>query len=175
MPSFTIEELGSAEQELLRTLAKMTGTIEEKAAQLRSGDIGHRYAEIFLAYVSLATPPSSAVEALKRAMFLAWYAFSEPPVFTGLGELPEGASQRVLALIEPLVPGLDSEFRWMLAWYYMIADFAFPTLNSCPMLDALLRSEDPSSWRSHRSASDRMRGRGAMGKYWISVFASNAA
>lgn len=175
MPPLTLEGLTSIEANLQGIVASISGTIEERIARFREESVFHRYSELFLSYLALAEPPSSNVEALKRAVFLAWYELSEPTFLSGVGDVPEDARRRLVALLDSLGVRLDDEFRWMLAWYFHLSDFAFPDLDSHPDLKVILRSEDPMGWIRHRHTSDRMRGRGLMGEYWISVFGSSAA
>ena len=175
MPAGTLEELAAAEAEIEQIVASLEGTMEEKAAHLEAVGIFRRYTEIFAAYLSLAEPPPSELEALKRAAFLAWYEVTEPACFSGISGLPVDARARIIALIEPLVPHLDAEFRWMLAYYFRIADYTFPDLGQHSLLRALLDEEDPDAWLAQRASPDSMVGRGLMGEYWISVFRSSAA
>jgi hypothetical protein len=170
-----MDDLTSVEFELEGLVASVAGTIEEKTARLRVEGVFRRYSDVFSAYLGLAESPDTNIEALKRATFLAWYELNEPPFCSGVSDLPEDARSRVVALIEPRVAQLDSEFRWMLAYYFHLTDFAFPDLPAHPNLESLLRTESSEGWLSHRSSLDSMRHRGLMGEYWLSIFGSPAA
>ncbi len=170
----TLEELAAEEAAIASRVAAVTGTIEEKLARLRSLGVFASYARVFAGYLALAEPPRSDVEALKRATFLTWYEAVEPGCFTGVGELPPDSHRRIVELLEPLAPRLDEEFRWMLAWYYRIADYAFPELGSRPRLRALVSGADPRAWQLHRATAGRMAGRGLMGEYWLTLFETAA-
>ena len=169
-----LDELAAAEDELAAEVAAVTGTMEEKFDQLRLQGVFAEYSRVFQRYLALARPPRSDLEALKRAAFLAWYEQAEPWCFTGVGELPPDACRSVVELLEPLAGELDEELVWMLRWYYFIAEWAYPALDAHPRLGGILVSGDPQTWRRHRAAAERMRGRGLMGEYWRSVFDSPA-
>lgn len=175
MPHPTLAELAAAEAEIERIVRSLTGTMEEKTERLRSAGVFRRYAELFRAYLALAEPPRSDVEALKRATFLAWYEVVEPPCFTGVAELPADSQRRLVELLESLAAELDDELRQMLAWYCHIADWAFPGLESHPGLAALVESGDRDGWRAMAGDGERMAGRGLMGSYWRSIFDAHAA
>ena len=174
MSPVTLDELAAAEAEIEGVVTSIEGTIEEKTARLESEGVFARYSAVFSAYLSLAEPPRSDVEALKRAAFIAWYELTEPPRFSGVSGLPNDARQRVAELVEPIVSELDDEFRWMLAYYFDIANYAFPNLPSFPQLKTLLESEDSDAWETRRPQAESMAGRGLMGEYWVSVFVSGA-
>ena len=73
------------------------GTLEERDAQIaRSGFYGE-YPAILTAYVALFTDAAAGLEALKRAVFLAWYAGSAPPSVSAIRELPEHAVRTTVA------------------------------------------------------------------------------
>lgn len=166
-----LEELAVTEAKIERIVGSVEGSMDEKTARLEALGVFERYSRIFSSYLALAEPPRSDLEALKRATFLAWYELVEPPCFTGVAELPGDAGRRIVELLEARVAELDEELRWMLAWYYFIADYAFPALGADSELAALLESEDREGWLARRSEAERMRGRGLMGCYWLAVLA----
>jgi hypothetical protein len=169
-----LAELAAAEAELEGVVTSIEGTIEEKDSLLREQGVYRRYAEIFSRYLAQFEANPGEFEPPKRAAFLAWYELTEPPCFSGVSDLPADARLSVVKLLERHVSNLDSEFCWMLAYYFDIAPFAFPDFESHPGIRGVLESTDPEAWLTDPSAKDRMSGRGLMGEYWLSVFGSGA-
>jgi hypothetical protein len=120
----------------------------------------------------LAGPPDLSLEALKRAIFLGWYANAEPSCFTGVSDLHEGAVSLTHDLLRAAwAEGrIDEEFRAMLGLYWSMVppcDFA-----GSPATDdfALYLSELGSEAHLSRSFShDDLLSRGQMGQYWVSI------
>ena len=170
-----IAGFAGAESEIEEMVSSVGGTIEQKDAKLRELGVYRRYAEVFSRYIAAFETSPSDLEPLKRATFLAWYELTEPPCFSGVGDLPGDARSRVVQDLDQVASDLDSEFQWMLAYYLEIEPAAFPGLESHQRLRRVLDSADPEGWLRDSSAPDRMKGRGLMGEYWCSVFASGAA
>ena len=149
--------------------------MEEKDSALREQGMYRRYAKIFSRYLAEFESNPVEFEPLKRAAFLAWYELTEPPCFSGVSDLPENARPSVVKLLERNASNLDREFCWMLAYYFDIARFAFPDLDSHPRIRSVLESTDAGAWLTDPTAKERMPGRGLMGEYWLSVFGSGTA
>ena len=143
--------------------------MDERFAKMHSAGIFRQYSEIFGALVSLSKGSEPELEALKRATFLVWYENAEPACFSGVADLPSDSRDTIADLIEPLVPKLDAEFRWMLAHYCLIADYTFPDMDSRPNLRTLLANEEADGWRTQSIEAEKMDGRGLMGDYWRSI------
>ncbi len=116
----TVDELAAREQELLNVVNRMVGTIEEKAAQLQQAGIFDAYLRVHQDYVRLLHDPQQGREALKRALFLQWYAVSEPSAFTGLWELDQAAEEGVVQELDRLLSRSAVKVRriWYL-WGYV--------------------------------------------------------
>lgn len=169
-----LAELAATEAELEGVVASMRGSLAEKDTLLRERGVYRRYAEVFSRYLAEFEANPGDLEPLKRATFLAWYELVEPPCFSGVSDLPEGSRLSVVRLLERHVSNLDSEFVWMLAYYFNMAPFAFPDLGSHLGVRLVLEYVDPEAWVTEPSAQSRMSGRGLMGEYWLSVFRSGA-
>jgi len=94
---------------------------------------------------------------------------SEPPVFSGLADLPKEISDKVFEKLEGLAKAgnVDTELQWMLPYYYSITDWIFDEVyESSPELKRLLTS-NLDSWETERRR-DKFIGRGLMGNYWSS-------
>ncbi len=127
------------------------------------------YADIHREYVELAM--SGNEEALKRALFLQWYCVAEPWWLCGLSDLDEPAEHRLLTLADSHCASnrLDDELRWMLPYYYLIADYYFQHEGHCPALVAYCQANQ--RWGiMEQPAGFVSEGRGQMGEYWESIF-----
>ncbi len=102
-------------------------------------------------------------EALKRALFIQWYAHAEARYVTGIGELDQVAEERVVSLVAERLRRadpdlLEAELRHMVAWY---RHWFEPPLSAIPDPAAPPTPEDPPC-RMIESTT----GRGSMGQYW---------
>ncbi len=168
----TLRELAVSEERLLSQVEALTGTFEAKYSELESTGIPQEYAAIATMYADLLTHPTDRSEALKRALFLVWYAVAEPPVFTGLSLVGSVHRERVLDALEAeLTSGRpDDELLAMLRWY--VAVDAAPTLRDRDQHSAVGRAiaaaedadEEQLAWRPAVTE-----GRGQLGAYWRSL------
>ena len=119
----SIDELGSKELELYNAIQQLEGTIEDKIDQLANSGITDKYRQIHSEYSRIAKKDG---EALKRALFIMWYALTEPTWLTGIGELDFDAEERITKLLNRrLAKNIsDYELDWMLE-YYSGFGFAF--------------------------------------------------
>lgn len=126
------------------------------------------YREVHHAYARLASSPEHGTEALKRAVFIQWFALAEPPFLSGIHDLDEEVTREVLVELEHRVAAAqaDAELLGMLAWYFRIADFAFGSPQAFPQLHqtaARLQVDPP---QVQRPLAEN---RGQMGCYWNSL------
>jgi hypothetical protein len=169
-----LSELAATEAELEDIVTSIEGTMEEKDSHLREQGVYRRYSDVFSRYLAAFDANPNDLEPLKRAAFLAWYELTEPPCFSGVGDLPAEARGSVVELLDRNTSHLDREFCWMLAYYFNIEPPAFPELDSHPDLRRILESTDAEACFEDPDAKGRMPGRGLMGEYWLSVFGSGA-
>jgi hypothetical protein len=123
--------------------------------------IQHEFETIYLSYVSLLKEHDRPLEALKRAVFLQWYAFIEPFHITGAGQLPDEEQQFVMEQFERAREEgwVDEEAIYMLHWY-------FDKWASQPSLGQLLgESHRAIDLTKHLSTTELAR-RGMMGQYF---------
>ena len=156
-------------------VSEIEGSLAKRDSELRMLGIYARYSEIFSQYIRLFDEDPSNSEPLKRAAFLAWYEMTEPPCFSGVGDLPADAREVVGLRLEPFCDSLDSEFRWMLSYYNEIDSCLLDCLNSDAEVASIVVASDPEGWATEANVQSRMDGRGLMGEYWLSVFAGFAA
>jgi hypothetical protein len=159
--------------------AKATeGEMLDVDRRLREDGTYAESAAVHAAYVALAGPPRSDLEALKRAIFLAWYQRAEPGCLTGIGDLCGQALERNWAILEKAFDGsaLDDELTVMLGWYqytgYGIG--GYPAANGwrecvSPAFRVYLVALDGSAYKRHHFSRGSLQQRGQMGEYWISI------
>lgn len=163
MPHF-LEDLTQTETELIRTLDSVVGTIEDRNNQLRDLGVYDGFASVYREYAA-----SDDLEATKRAIFYLWFQMSEPPVFSGLADLPKEINDKVFEKLEGLATeeNVDTELQWMLPYYYSITDWLFDEIYKCsPELKRLL-TNNMELWETERRR-EMFLGRGLMGHYWSS-------
>ena len=170
----TLQALANWEAAVLASLKGATGTVEERDAQITRSGLYAEYPAIFGTYNEIAShadDPPTALEALKRAAFIAWYGFTEPPVQSGIAELPESAIRACLEELDRSIRSerADEELRWMLAWYHASFGYVFEHFGPVRSLDGFIASIPANEALSHRDERDRFAGRGQLGVYWTAV------
>ncbi|MEM9337176.1 MAG: hypothetical protein AAGA66_00485 [Bacteroidota bacterium] len=162
----SIDELGKRELDLYSKLCKLTGTIEDKIEQLDHSEITEEYKQIHSEYSRIAKKEG---EALKRALFIMWYAVTEPIWLTGIGELDFEAEVRVVKLLNRRLGKnvSDYELDWMLAYY---ADFTFVFERFADYEHFYKRVSTKTGIAFPGSIDKRsMANRGLMGVYFLSL------
>ena len=170
----TLQALANWEAAVLASLAGATGTVEERDAQITRSGLYAEYPAIFATYNDIARDaddPATALEALKRAVFIAWYGFTEPPVQSGIAELPESAIRMTLEQLDRAIRNgrADEELRWMLAWYHASFGYVFEHFGPVRSLDEFIATIPANEALSHRDARSRFAARGQLGVYWSAV------
>lgn len=172
----SLSALASWETVTLASIHGADGTIEERDAQITRSGMYAEYPAIFATYLELAQLASdapTALEALKRAVFLAWCCFTSPSVFTGIAELPESLVREVMGLLDrAILDGrVDDELRAMVGWYRGQFDAVFELFGPVRRLDefiGILDVDDASARVAAAQNREPRRGdsRGQMGAYW---------
>jgi hypothetical protein len=164
----TLEELTDLEEEWLNK--HPTGSLEDMHILCRQTGVYEAWKRIFELYVIEARKGEK--EALKRALFLYWYSCSEPNELSGLYMLDEALVLEMLGMVNDTVRKgeLDTELKWMLAYYYFITDWY---IDQHKGFDELKKASKVNTelWRGiclKSSFSDR----GQMGYYWKSIQAN---
>ncbi|RZL13983.1 MAG: hypothetical protein EOO89_16735 [Pedobacter sp.] len=126
-----------------------------------------KYCGIHTEYAFLA---DKDIEALKRGLFIQWFAYAEPSALSGISVLdPESMRAVAVALDARLeADDIDEELRWMFSHYVGVADFAFDQFKDLKYLNNFILSY---SKTNYPVSIDRvsMRTRGGMGRYWSSM------
>ncbi len=154
------------EDECIKLLSKVNGTIEEKILMIDKSKISKLYTEIFLEYAELA---ENNIEVLKRSIFLIWFSRLEPFFITGMNFEPEIKQVNIIFKIldETIRKNkLDSEFRLMLN-HYSKWDFIFLDFSVYKYVLNFI-TENNNLDLSKVSLSN-MQNRGVMGSYWNSI------
>lgn len=167
----TLRDLAAWESRVQILVARTDGLLEERDRTLERTGLYAEYPAILSGYLALLDEESSAPEALKRAVFLVWYSAVEPPMLSGISELPETGVRATLDALEAACreDRIDDEMRWMLAWYHNVADFALLRVPGLRAVEDTIARADPFAWRSAARAGDAMQDRGLLGRYWMSL------
>ncbi len=170
-----LDELSALENEWLAKQASVHGSHGDRDAGYERIGAYEAWREIFREYVMLSR--DGDLEALKRALFLYWYEYSEPHWLSGILKLDYALSEELLRRVNELASKgrLDEELRWMLPWYYSICDYyldgreGIDALKQASMQETNMR--DPQWWRLQCGRSS-FENRGQMGEYWGSACSS---
>jgi hypothetical protein len=104
-------ELSKKEYDLINKIKCIKGSLDERRKEILDLEIFNDYKEIFYAYSKM-----DSEEALKRAIFIQWYAVVEPDIFTGISNLDRKTEDENLEKINNLIlnNSIDIEFQFML-------------------------------------------------------------
>ena len=169
----TLDEITALEYEWLKKHPRR-GFMEERDALFQRTGVYEAGQKIFREYVVLARTGDR--EALRRAIFLYWYSFAEPHELSGISELDKGLAQELLGRIDGMLHNgeSDAELRWMLRFYYSIADFYLDYFWPDQFEDVRRASkENQDLWRT-RCLESTFEHRGQLGKYWKGIQRSAA-
>ncbi len=164
----SLSSLAGWEDAVLASVRGTSGSIAEQDAQIERAGLYGEYPAIVNAYIELFADPESALEALKRALYIVWRGAMDVPVRTGIPPLPEATARAVLEELDTrlLRGGGDDELAWMTAWYHARGAFVLELYGATPRVITLAESTDSEAWRGARAIPERMAGRGQMGRYW---------
>jgi len=167
----SLTALAGWEMAVLGSIRGASGGIEERDAQITRSGIYAEYPAIFAGYlelVLLADDAAIVLEALKRAIFIAWYGFQALPTASAIAELPESAIRRLMVALEDAIASAatDDELRMMLAWYQGEFGYVFEHFGPVRGLDELIAGVAPSSVAALAADGTRWNGRGQMAEYW---------
>lgn len=156
----TVDELTKIENELYSSVLD----ILEKNDANKLEAIYNSYKDLHGRYSELA---ENNDEALKRGLFIQWYAYTEPGYLTGIGLVDDIAEEKIIDLIERKIQknDIDLELNWMLN-YYANWDFVFEKFKNYPaLIEFILNRKDTELVFDKVDMSKR----GQMGEYWNSL------
>jgi len=161
----------------LQELAYKENELYSKAIDLyhqpQSTDTGKQLKEIFIEYKNVHQLYSDLsfhdIEALKRGLFIQWYALTEPNYLTGIADLDKSAENKVIQALNEIISAnkTDNELIWMLN-YYSKWDWVFERHKSFKGFETNFVNEE-NSQLPDAIDREKMKLRGQMGKYWNSL------
>ena len=166
----SLAALANWETAVLASIRGATGSVEEKDAQITRSGMYAEYPTIFRTYIDLmhsADNPATRLEALKRAVFLAWYSFNALPVVSGIAELPESDVRDVMRELDATIASsrADDELRRMLRVYRDTFGYPFEHYGPVRTLDEFVETPTPVD-DPPRPAPTFAGARGQLGEYW---------
>lgn len=158
---------------MLASLGGASGTLEEQDRQIERSGLYGEYPAIVRAYAELFADPESALEAVKRAVFLVWRGAMAPPAITGIAALSDSSSRAIIEELDARVRrgDTDRELAWMLAWYQLEGRFVFELYGGTPRLLTFAAQLPAETWRSAGITPASMSQRGQLGRYWAALAA----
>lgn len=161
-----IEDLANRGLKLVNQALELSGTIEEKNDKVVYFGIGTKYQKIHEEYSRLA---KSELEALKRGLFIMWYALTKPSCYTGIVILNPVAENKILKILDRRLKNdiTDYELDWMLD-YYSNWEFVFERFIEFKNLQDRLRKKEKIDLPNQIDRK-KMSKRGQMGRYWNSL------
>lgn len=155
-------QLAILEQQWLR---KQRRVVKDRAGAYERMGVYAAWRDIFREYAQLA---GHDMEALKRALYIAWTHRSQNPLLSGIKDLDDQTVREVLSVADNLAgkDALDAELRWMLSYYYLVEPAYLDRFDGLEHLKQASRDEPLRYRRECPRAS--FRGRGQMGRYWRS-------
>ena len=158
---YSVQDVGKEEETLFDKMPKY-GHVEEKDAYLKEHGLYDAWREIYSKYVTLAQ--EGDLEALKRALFYAWYQFSEPCWSSGIKDLPDSQTEIVVDLLEKYLEwNEDKELKYMLSYYMTICSYYLDRFYPLPNIESVSREN---YWNKQLPSSSNWSYRGQMGDYW---------
>jgi hypothetical protein len=162
----TLQELSDKEDALYRKVIDLYHQPRSSQADETLHDIFLEYREIHQAYADLS---QTDYEALKRGLFIQWYALAEPSYLTGIADLDENAENKIIQSLSNLIEAgkADNELIWMLNHYFNW-EWIFERLTSFKGFNREIMNENNNHLPDNVDREE-MEQRGQMGKYWNSL------
>ncbi|MCG2420577.1 hypothetical protein K8089_16260 [Aequorivita sp. F47161] len=160
----TLIELANKEIDLYSNVMNIyEGKIISDNQELTLEEIQLEYKKVHNEYSKLS---DKNIEALKRGLFIQWYALTEPHYLTGINELDEKTERKIIADLKTLIDRneMDKELMWMLN-YYMNWNFVFDRFKDIAEFKKIAKAKIGGK---PKIKTDE---RGQMGIYWKSITA----
>jgi hypothetical protein len=169
----SLSSLAGWEEAVLASIRGTSGSLLERDRQIERSGLYGEYPAIVRAYVELFEDPESAIEALKRSVFLVWRGAMAPPGETGIAALPDGVSRTVIEELDTRFrrDTADEELTWMLAWYQGEGSHVFELFGATPQVLNVAAEVPRDTWRAGGIEPAAMARRGQMGRYWATLAA----
>jgi hypothetical protein len=162
-----IEQLAKTETELYSTVLDLYKKEQTEELNEKLKTVFASYRQVHIHYSDLAKEQE---EALKRGLFIQWYACTEPNYLTGIEQLDEEAEKNIINIVEEKIQNnsLDSELKWMLN-YYANWDYVFDRFKNREGLAELIANRTDGLPLGLDIDKTTMSKRGQMGTYWNSL------
>ena len=163
----TTEQLANTEFELYSSVHELHKMEQTEKLNEKLNSVFASYKQVHKHYSDLAKEQD---EALKRGLFIQWYAITEPSYLTGIEELDEEAENNIIDLVEKKIQNntLDTELKWMLN-YYTMWDYVFERFKNRKGLRQLIANRTDGLPLGLVIDKIAMKKRGQMGTYWNSL------
>src|SRR5512146_1793744 len=106
----SLEDLARREAELVAALPA-GGYVEDRLPVIERAGLSQQWAQVFADYLGLLDDAVQGPEALRRATFLAWYAWNEPYFLTGIEPFDTSSVRLVLQRVEAQFAGVASDLE----------------------------------------------------------------
>lgn len=161
-----MDELARQERKIYAKVTSIKGTMEEKSEQIQKLGIFEEYNKVHQQYAKLC---KDKLEALKRGLFLSWFAMSEPSCFTGIKDLDPESEEKIIMILDKRLINNETEYEldWMLG-YYSNWNWVFDQFTKYKAFQNKLVNGtrvDMPNFINHKE----MKNRGRMGMYWSSL------
>lgn len=162
----TLQELADKENILYKQAIELYRQPQSEKNDRLLQDVFLEYRKIHQEYAELSL---TNMEALKRGLFIQWYALAEPNFLTGISDLEETAENKIIQTLNDLIDagGADDELTWMLN-YYARWSWIFERLTSFKGFSSAIVNEQ-NNQLPVRIDREAMAQRGQMGTYWNSL------
>lgn len=122
------------------------------------------WSEIYIKYTQPAQ--NGDIEALKRALFFAWYQLAEPHWLSEINELLENETLSIVTLLEELLGRhvKDEELEYMLPHYMSVCSYYLERFY--PLPNIVIASGKNSNGARSKAKDSHWVNRGQMGVYW---------
>jgi hypothetical protein len=162
----TLQQLANKEDELYTKALSLYQQPQTAESHKQLKEIFAQYKQVHQAYARLA---AHDVEALKRGLFLQWYAFTEPNYLTGISDLDKEAENRIIEALNSHIETsqVDPELVWMLN-HYSHWDWVFQRVEAFNGFAPTVVNERNNQLPKNIDR-EHMSQRGQMGDYWNSL------
>src|SRR4051794_23073956 len=96
----TLQELANKEDDLHSKVIDLYYQPQTIDISKQLNEVFNEYKKVHLRYADLS---SGDIEALKRGLFIQWYALAEPSYMTGISDLYEIAEDKVIQSLNQLI------------------------------------------------------------------------
>ncbi|MDH5599204.1 MAG: hypothetical protein OEY34_08765 [Cyclobacteriaceae bacterium] len=160
-----ITELTHKENQLSKKVLELYNQRQTTEKEEKLQNIFDAYRQVHQQYAEQAEKDN---EALKRGLFIQWYALVEPNHLTGINDIDEQAEEKIIQILNQKIENneLDDELDWMLN-YYMRKDWVFDRFNGYKGIVKTMANKNYNLPESIDNIS--MAKRGQMGMYWNSL------